>query len=424
MFQRGYRFLLSLGRLFTGAASNPEALRRRIDAQVSQAVTHVGSGDLARARLELSKVLEEAPGHPGALKVQTCVLLEQGALEEAAQAVARLQSLTPGQPEIAVLAALVEQRSQTPAPGWREALLQAWNRVGRPDLTEAEPFPAPLPGTTAFVEQVWERTQSPEVRFTAMLADGASDARQQWLAAHVAELEDPELLLTAYEYFLPRSGEDALADVRRQARETLRRKLEPLTSRMSESEGPLLLLLGESAKEAPLTQEDIPALERIAALPRFRRTSLAQAYADAKQRLELAAVTAPPLRLLQAAVASMVTDAALILWRRVEATKDRLSAEDRVRLGQTVFTLGARIAEGSTLLERMVGLRQMEQGAEWMGDVEKLAEVKRELEHGRAVAHASSALQVDSWPLPSLHRAWLQASLDDEWKSLSALVTP
>ncbi|MBN9681800.1 MULTISPECIES: hypothetical protein [unclassified Corallococcus] len=421
MLQRAYRFLLSLWRR---AASNPEALQRRIDAQISRAVTNVGSGNLARARLELSKALEEAPRHPGALKVQTCVLLELGALEEASQAVARLQSLTPGQPEVAVLAALVEQRSQTPAPDWRGALIQAWNRVGRPDLVEAEPFPSPLPDTTAFVERVWERTQSPEVRFTAMLADGASDAQRQWLAAHVAGLEDAALLLAAYEYFLPRSGEDALADVRRQARETLRRKIEPLIPRMHESEGPLLLLLGESAKEASLTQENIHALERIAGLPRYRRTSLAQAYADAKQRLELTAVTAPPLRVLQAAVASMVTDAVVILWTRVEATKEHLSAEDRVRLGRTVFTLGARIAEGATLSDRMLGLRHMELGAEWMADVEKLAQVKRELEHGRAVAEASSALQVDSWPLPSLHRAWLQASLDDEWNSLSILVAP
>ena len=271
---------------------------------------------------------------------------------------------------------------------------------------------------------MWERTQSPEIRFTAMLADTASDAQQQWLAAHVSELEDPDLLLAAHEYFRARSGEDALADVRRQAREVLRRKLEPLNASASASEGPLLLLLGESAKDAPLTREEIQAMERIAALPRYRSRTLAQVGAAAKRRLESTGITPQPARLFQAAAASQVLDATWVLKKRVEVTKDRLSNEERIRLGQAVFTLGTRIAEGSALVDRMVGLNQMRQGAELMDDAAKLAQANRDLEQARAVFRVITALQVDSWPLPSLHRDWVQAAMDDEWKSLSALVTP
>jgi hypothetical protein len=417
MLPRGYRYLLSLGLLLTGVACrSPEALRKRADAQVEQAATHAWAGELALARKEVAAVLEDFPQHPGALKVQTCVLLELGAMDEADQAVSLLQATRPDASEIAVLAALVEARRQTPAPGWREALIQAWNRAGRPNLKQSASFPAPRSDETSFVGAVWERTQSPEIRFTAMLADSASDAQRQWLAAHVSELKDPNLLLAAYEYFQARSGEDALADVRR--------KLEPIAAGASASEGPLLLLLGASAKDAPLTSADLQALERIAALPRYRSLTLGQAGAAAKQRLESTGIPPPTIRLFQAATASQVLDATLILKKRVEATKDRLSSEERIRLGQAVYTLGERIAAGSALIDHMVGLRQMQQGAEVMEDAAKLAQATRDLEHARAVYQATTSLQVDTWPLPSLHRDWVRAALDDEWKSLSALVTP
>ncbi|WP_147445389.1 hypothetical protein [Corallococcus aberystwythensis] len=386
-------------------------------------MTHLWAGELALARTELAGVLEEAPRHSGALKVQTCVLLELGAVDEAAGTVTRLREVAPAQPEVAVLAALVEQRRETPAPNWREALVQAWRRVGHPDLRDAERFPQPLPDRESFIDTVWERTQSVEARFTAALADNASDAQQQWLTGHLSALEAPDLLLAAHEYFRPGSDDTALNDMRLKARKSLRRKLEPLNTGASASEGPLLLLLGE-AKDAPLTREDIQALERIAALPNYRSLTLAQMGAAAKRRLGAAGITPRSARLFQAAVAAMPLDATLTLKKRVAATKDRLSAGERSRLGQAVFTLGERIAAGSALVDRLVGLSQMRQGAELMDDPEKLAQVTRDLEQARAVFQATSSLQVDAWPLPSLQDDWLKAALADEWTHLSALVVP
>ncbi|WP_223639737.1 hypothetical protein [Corallococcus sp. EGB] len=422
--------LLALGLLLVGVAwwrsvANAEALQKRADAKVQQAVTHVWAGELVLALTELAVVLEEAPQHLGALKVQTCVLMELGALDEAARTVARLRALAPEQPEIVVLAELVEQRRQVLAPGWREALIEAWNRAGRPDLRDANGFPEPLPDLKSFVDKVWERSQSMEVRFTAALADKASDAQQQWLAAHVSELEDRDLLLAAHDYFRSRSGEDALAEVRHQAREVVRRKLDALPSETGASEGPLLLLLGESSQEAPLTREDIQALERIAALPHFRRTSLAHAGAAAKRRLESTGITPRPSLLFQAAAVSLSLDATLHLKKRVEATKERLSTEERIRLGQVLFALGERTVAGSALVDHFAGLNQMQQGAELMDDKAKLAQVARDYEHARAMLQAVSSLpRGESWPLPSVVREFVQASLDDEWKSLNALIAP
>ncbi|GMU07508.1 hypothetical protein [Corallococcus caeni] len=418
--------LLALGLLLSGVACrrpDPEAIQKRADAKVQQAVTHVWSGELVLALTELAVVLDEAPQHLGALKVKTCVQMELGALDEAARTVTRLRALVPEQPEVVVLAELVEQRRRMLAPDWRESLILAWKHAGGPDLRDTEGFPEPLPDPKSFVDRVWERTQSVEVRFTAALADKASDVQQQWLAEHVSEIASPDLLPAAYEYFQPRP-DDALKDIRLKARESLRRRLEPLVADANASEGPLLLLVGDSAKDVPLTREDIQALERIAALPRFRSTSLAQAGAAAKRRLESTGITPRPPSLFQAAAVSLSLDATVLLKKRVEATKEHLSTEDQIRLGQVLFTLGGRIVANSALVDHFVGLSLMRQGAELMDDREKLAQVTRDFEQARAVFQATSSLHVDSWPLPSLHRDWIQASLADEWKNLSALVAP
>jgi hypothetical protein len=231
------------------------------------------------------------------------------------------------------------------------------------------------------------------------------------------------LLLAAHDYFQPRP-DDALKDVRLKARESLSRRLEPLVAGANDFEGPLMLLVGDSAKDVPLTREDIQALERIAALPRFRSTSLAQAGAAAKRRLESTGITPRPSLLFQAAALSLGTNAPFNLKHRVNATKERLSPEERGRLGQVLFTLGGRIVASSALVDHVVGLSLMQQGAELMDDKAKLAQVARDFEHARTVFQAVSLLPGEAWPLPSVVRELVQASLADEWKNLSVLVEP
>ncbi|RYZ42135.1 MAG: hypothetical protein EOO71_09255 [Myxococcaceae bacterium] len=402
----------------TGRPSDAEG---HLDERIRQAATLVWLDDLAGARKQLSGVLEEAPGNPSALVLQACLLLEQGDLEAAGQTVKRLDAVAPLQPETHILQELLKQRRRTPQPGWSEALRRAWWDAGTRNLSEEGLPPLLTADTEALSPTVWARTQSADDRFMAVLADSASDAQVRWIADHVSELQDPDLLISALEYFQPREG--PLPEVRARAREVLRARLAPVAAvEARESQLPLLLLLEGAPRDALLTREELLALERIAALPSYRSLPVSQVYADAERRLKAVGVPHPGNAPFMVAVTSLHTDAPFWLFKRVEASKDRLSSEERMRLGRSVWMLGGRVAAGTTLLEHQLGFRLIEQGAGLMGDEGQQALAASELRKGYAVSAASSQLSVDRWPLPSLHREWLKASLANEWEHLNLLL--
>ncbi|AFE07704.1 hypothetical protein COCOR_07730 [Corallococcus coralloides DSM 2259] len=426
MFHRGY--LLTLGLLLTSvacqrSAEEQEALRKRIDARVHVAANQVWEGQRAQAQTELAAILKEAPQHPGALMVQTCLQLEQGAEDDAARTAIRLREMAPDKADAIMLMALVEQRRRTPRPGWTEALIEAWKSAGRPSLRDTSRYPEVAMDAKNAVSDVWKRTESVESRLVAVLADHkASEVQQRWLVEHLSELEDSHLLLSAHEYF---SDADGLpADLRRQARETVRLKLEAHGAGTNESRIPLLLLMGDASEETPLTHEDIVALDRIASLKHYRNAPLSQRYVDAERRLEAAGASSRFDKAFMVAVANLVLDPASVLTKRAAATKDRLAPDDQDRLGKALLTLGARIQAGNTLVERSVGLRMMEQGAVLVGNEEMRAQVAEGYESIRSVIQSSRQVQIENWPLPSLQREWAKALVQNEWAFLSNLVAP
>ncbi|WP_147446971.1 hypothetical protein [Corallococcus sp. CA054B] len=426
MFHRGY--LLTLGLLLTSvacqrSAEEQEANRKRIDARVHVAANQVWEGQRAQAQTELAAILKEAPQHPGALMVQTCLQLEQGAEDEAARTAIRLREMAPDKADAIMLMALVEQRRRTPRPGWTEALIEAWKSAGRPSLRDTSRYPEVAMDAKNAVSDVWKRTGSVESRLVAVLADHkASEVQQRWLVEHLSELEDPHLLLSAHEYF---SGANGLpADLRRQARETVRLKLQAHGAGTNESRIPLLLLMADASEETPLTHEDIVALDRIASLKHYRDAPLSQRYVDAERRLEAAGASSRFDKAFMVAVANLVLDPASVLTKRAAATKDRLAPDDQDRLGKALLTLGARIQAGNTLVERSVGLRMMEQGAVLVGNEEMSAQVAEGYESIRSVIQSSRQVQIENWPLPTLQREWAKALVQDEWAFLSNLVAP
>ncbi|QAT88869.1 hypothetical protein EJ065_7345 [Corallococcus coralloides] len=425
---RGCCSLLTLGLLLTSAAcqrsaEEQEALRKRIDARVHVAANQVWEGQLAQAQAELAAILKEAPQHPGALMVQTCLRLEQGAEDEAARTAVRLREMAPDKPDAIMLMALVEQRRRTPRPGWTEALSEAWKSAGRPSLRDTSRYPEVAIDAKSVVSDVWARTESLEPRLVAVLADHkASEVQQRWLVEHLSELEDLHLLLSAHEYF--RYADGLSADLRRQARETVRLKLQAHGAGTNESRIPLLLLMAEASEETPLTHEDIVALDRIARLKHYRDAPLSQRYVDAERRLEAAGASSRFDKAFMVAVSNLVLDPASVLTQRAAASKDRLTPADQDRLGKALLTLGARIRAGNTLVERSVGLRMMEQGAVLVGNEVMRAQLAEGYEPIRQVIQSSRQVQIENWPLPTLQREWAKALVQDEWAFLSALVAP
>ncbi|MBN9681799.1 MULTISPECIES: hypothetical protein [unclassified Corallococcus] len=420
--------LLTLGLLLTSVAcqrssGEQEAVRKRIDARVHVAANQLWEGQLAQAQTELAAILKEAPQHPGALMVQTCLQLEQGAEDEAARTAILLREMAPDKPDAIMLMALVEQRRRTPKPGWTESVTEAWKSAGRPSLRDNSRYPEVAIDVKNVVSDVWARTESVESRLVAVLADHkASEPQQRWLVEHLSEMEDLPLLLSAHEYF---SYADGLhADLRRQARETVRLKLEAHGPETNESRIPLLLLMADASEETPLTHEDIVALDRIASLKHYRNVSLSQLYVDAERRLEAAGASSRFDKAFMVAISNLVLEPASVLTKRAAATKDQLTLAEQDRLGKALLTLGARIRAENTLVERSVGLRMMEQGAVLVGNEEMRAQVAEGYEPLRQVIQSSRQVQIENWPLPSLQREWATVLVQDEWAFLSNLLAP
>ncbi|MFP2896709.1 hypothetical protein [Corallococcus sp. 4LFB] len=399
-----------------------EAPQRTVADRIRESASQARKGALSEARREIASALKAAPKAPGALMVQACLQLEQGALDPAAQTVARLREVAPEQAEGRVLEALVQLRRANPAGGWREAFIAAWIEAGRPDFREAPLLPEGTPGWgPEAIRAVWDGTQAPDTRLLAALMVGPSQEQQRWIARHLSEVADPDLLRATLETFHSEAMDET---ARRQIQASLRERLAPLAAESRDSQLPLLMLLEDTSQEAPLTKEELQALERIAALPRYRTTSFARLYAAAERRMKVAGIEAPVDGAFMAAVGELALVGPMVLFKRVKATTE-LPEKERIRLGRALWTLGERIAEGNTLVERLTGLRQMEQAAGLLPDFEaKRAQVAADLARGRAMVVASNQIHLDGWPLPSLHRDWLKASLDNEWAHLGALVTP
>lgn len=417
--------LLALGVLLTGATPSPsedEGPRRTVADRIRESASQARKGALSEARREIASVLKNAPKSPEALMVQACLQLEQGALDLADRTVTRLRAVAPEQAEGVVLEALVRLRRANPAGEWREAFIAAWIEAGRPDLKVDPLLPEETPGWgPEAIRAVWNGTQAPDTRLLAALMVGPSQEQQQWIARHLAEVADPDLLRATLETFHSEVMDETS---RRQIQASLRERLAPLAAESRESQLPLLMLLEHTSQDAPLTTAEIQALEQIAALSRYRTTSFARLYSDAERRMKVAGIEAPVDGAFMAAVGELALVGPMVLFKRVGATKE-LPEKERVRLGRALWALGERIAEGNTLVERLVGLRQMEQAAGLLPDFDaKRASVTADLARGRAMVAASNQIQISGWPLPSLHRDWLKASLDNEWKHLSALIAP
>ncbi|MBN9681801.1 MULTISPECIES: tetratricopeptide repeat protein [unclassified Corallococcus] len=421
-----WRFLASLflGGWLCACASVPKSSatpREPTDVRLQRVVNHAWDKKPDQAHAELDGVLEEAPLYRSAWIVRACLFLEAGKLDAAARVVERLGELAPGDPEPRVLAALIDQRRLQPKGSWLDAMRQAWFDAGRPSLHHERRMELlhPMQDTVAIV---WARTEDVEDRFIAALAGDPSAEQEQWLMDHVSGLRDPVLRLAAFEFFHRTSGPHAVVAARKRGRDLLRTEMTSLAAESTHSDLPLLLLVGGTSGDAPFTREELPELERLAELPRYRETRMAQLGDEAQWRLESQGVRYPDWSFYWAAMGTRLLGAPLELLRRLEVTKEGLTPEERLRLGVAVWKLGGRIAEGNTIFEGLMGYKLMEQGALLKGDEAGRALAATAAQRSLNADAASFNFRFELWPLPTFHREWLEASLDDEGRLLETFV--
>ena len=285
----------------------------------AQAVT---VGDLAQARRQIEEALTQNPGHAPALLLQACMALEEGNSQAVEAALVRLRAFAPGRLEASLLTRVLAHRTRAPAMGWRRAFLLAWTELGRPSFLDSTLLvpEVELPATSDFMPEVVEaRPTSAPVRLALVLAmPTLTEEDARWLVEQLPALEDPALVQAASVRLLVNELSPSLGT---KARAAVRRRLAQLVEASPDVVQPRLLLLWAEAPEWDLlSQEEMEALEAIAALPRWKDTSFMQTFLAVRARLKEGGIPNPGTNAL--GVARMANNfwGVIVLAQRAEVT--------------------------------------------------------------------------------------------------------
>jgi hypothetical protein len=371
-------------------------------------------GQLERARAELSGLSPGAPGFPQALLVRACIALEAGNLTEATYEIASLRETLPTHSAPRLLEHLLEVRRQQPALGWREAFLRAWNEAGRPDLRE-DPLLSELMdyGEGSGIEEAWQRTRALDTRLMLVFATfPPTEERGRFVLEQLPSIDEPEWAVAAFDFV----RRDTLPEeLRAQAAQALVPWLDALSAASPDTQQlRVLRLLGLTELTAPLTPEELSALEAIATLPEWRKADFAGLHAHARRHLEEAGVPLAAGHAFMATTGALAGHAPYVLLKRAQVSLEHLGPAERERLGRILWSIGSRLAAESTVLEQLVGFNLMRHGAMALKDDARLQQVDAWTREVRASIQASHQAALDRWPLHSLQEDLLHASLHDE----------
>ncbi len=371
-----------------------------------------------------SKTSAEVPAPSVVRFVRACDALEAGNLDGAASDILTLREALPERPEPRLLESLLSLRRTRPDLGWRDAFLQAWNGIGRPDFRES-PFlqddPEPRP-TGPSPEQVWRKELSAEQRFVLALSMSPDADRARAILQQLPVLAPPELIVAAVEHL---QREELPAAVRAQARTTLRARLTALSADYPESmQLRALLLLEGTDAQTPFTPRELQELEALSQLPDWRQSGFLALYRYALRHFEATGVSVPVDYAYTLAVMSLVSPVPLLLQHRLEASRDALTPAEHQRLGESLWRIGSRLSDESSVVERLVGLSLMKKAAAALGDDTRLLQATEVLADERATYQAWLSAESHRWPLPSLRQAMIDAAMSDEVAHMHAFRAP
>lgn len=345
-------------------------------------------GDVQAARAETAAALAKDPADARALFVRACLELETAGSGVAEPFVSAMEQLASTPPQAVVLRRLLSRRLSTPSERVDDALAEAWNVAGRPDLSTvpllppleswAEDLVPSLPPGSASSPQVrlvfsWQEPERPKMALQA-----AEDAEMNPLAVNL------EILAALMQ--VPGS-KDLMQIAARVGR---------AVSATDPSNGYLDLAawLALGAGTDPISSSDASAIERAVAKPRFEvpRPALFEQLRRMADRID------PPSANLRARTASIGIPVPVFrLWQRTEATKD---GSVRLRAARVMSKIASRFACSGTILERMLAAALAGKSAEILESLER-AEVLRAQEALRTWREAMTDAQkkLGTWPL-------------------------
>jgi hypothetical protein len=320
--------------------------------------------------------------------------------------------MDPELPEARLLQSLLTLRREHPTLGWTDAFIQAWNNVGRPDFSDSRLLPREFTSEFPAAEgaTLFSGTTKEDPLLALALAPEAE--RGRLILRHLRELDPPELIFAA-NFFL--EHESLPKGLRAQASRAVRARLSELTvSSPRAMQYPALLLMEGSSLEAPFTPEELQAIEAIAALPDWRETDFHVLFQRTLSHFQASGHAQPVHAAFSLAVSTLADKPAYLLFKRTEASREVLSAAQLQRLGEALWRIGSRMAAESTLLERMLGVRMMVDGAELAGDAARVQRASAVREEARAAANAMQQAVPHRWPLRALNAAHIDAQMRDE----------
>ncbi|MGZ3461407.1 MAG: hypothetical protein ACXU86_23190, partial [Archangium sp.] len=225
-------------------------------------------------------------------------------------------------------------------------------------------------------------------------------------------MEEPALLAAASDVLSQKSLPAAL---RQEAVSVLRQRLAQLVEASAPSmQSRLLLLLAGTEAQSPLDMRELAALDELSVLTVWKDTSSTQTFHEARNHLREAGVPDPGARAFQVAERATGASSALLLLRRAEATRDRLSEDERRWMGRMLWRIGGRLAGTPSDLEHSVGLLLMDSGADDLKDPCGQAEALARQDELSASAVALDQAALDRWPLPSLREEVEEARAHNE----------
>jgi hypothetical protein len=386
------------------------ARHRLLPLHLLGALIVLGSGLLGAAAWAAAPASEDslATAH----FTQACSALDAGDLDGAARHLRALREKNPEAPEGRLLESLLTLRREQPSLGWLDAFVRAWNDAGRPDLIDSRIIPPDEPYDYPDTKAAGLLADSPEAEVMLALLMEPSARRGRLILQHLPELEPPELIFAADDTLRNPKLPKAL---RTQGSRAVRARLSELTVASPQAmQYPALLLVHGTSEDAPFTAEEIQAIEAVAALPDWRETDFHTLYQRALSRFEAAGHPQPIHAAFMLAVSALATHPAYLLYKRTEASREELAPEQLHRLGEALWRIGSRMAAESTLLERLLGLRMMKDGARLVGDETRAAQVEVMREEARVASDAFRQALPGRWPLQGLRMELLDVQMRDE----------
>lgn len=398
------------------APPSPEAVRH-----TQRAAVAVAARDFSAAKVELAATRSLSPEYAPALLLGACIALEEKNAREAEEAIARLQAVVPEHMETRFLEKLLAHRQRTPQAGWKQSFVDAWAELGRPDFKDS----ALLPEFEApeMDEQAWQRASTPSARLAVSLASSPlSEEQARCALQQVPLLEAPVLVLAVARKLDDEAVPTAL---RVEGASIIQQRLTSLATAQPRSmQLRLWLLLALTPPEAAFSEEDFQRLEDVASLPLWREDSFAQAFDELRATLRRAGVPNAGDRAFSVVSSAMTGRGLRVLSQRAAATRSQLLPGARQRLGRILWNIGSRVAEQSSLVERVTGLQLMARGSEDMRDDEKRQHADKRMDEVLDAIAAARSAAPERWPLPSLWEELLEEGAHDELGSLQAFVGP